>query len=96
MPDHNELSKHLLQNTKYYLELLSSGSASAKAKSDGFDMPDNFAKYLDDAMEKTRIFIRDQTHVLELKAAQSSSKIAFAGQVMGPNSGGNGAAGTGW
>ena len=96
MPDQNEFSKHLLQNPKYYVDLLASDSASAKAQSDGFDLADNFARYLDDAMEKTRTFIRDQTHVLELKAAQSTSKIAFAGQVMGPNSGGNGAAGTGW
>ena len=96
MPDQNEFATHLLQNPKYFIELLSSPSASKKASDDGYSIPDNFGKYLDDAMEKTRIFIRDQTHVLELKPAQSRTKVLRAGQSMGPNCGGNGAAGTGW
>lgn len=92
--DHQKFSNYLLQNPNYYVDLLSSPSASEKAEADGYDLPENFKTYLDDAIEKTRVFIRDQTHVLELKSAQMDDvKIMGAGVAR---SGGNGAVGTGW
>jgi hypothetical protein len=97
MANESDFVIRLKSDPKFFVELLFEQDVKQAASTAGFLLNQNFLHYVEDTLEKVRIYLRDQAHVLEIKSNQTDparSNLLVVNHML--NSGGNGAAGTGW
>lgn len=87
----DDFAKKASSDPKFLVDLALSADVEKELIARGYVLPANYVSYVLSAVEKIKIYITDQGHVLEVKAQAITSPM-FIGQSMS----GNGAAGTGW
>ncbi|MDG1644872.1 hypothetical protein [Klebsiella huaxiensis] len=87
----DEFVKKITADPIFFISLLKSQDVKKETLSLGYDLPDNFIAYIESSLEKIKVYIIDQSHVLETKSNLLIQPMGIANTRSG-----NGAAGTGW
>ncbi|WP_369167633.1 hypothetical protein [Klebsiella quasipneumoniae] len=87
----DEFVKKITADPVFFISLLKSQDVKKETLSLGYDLPDNFIAYIESSLEKIKVYIIDQSHVLETKSNLLVQPMGIANTRSG-----NGAAGTGW